>query len=58
MKDPMKFVEKLQIGEDLGIPEPQVIAEVSFSVTRMFGCVTVVSESHCCTPYMYLSSFV
>jgi hypothetical protein len=31
MKDPMKFVEKLQRGEDLGIPEPQVIAEVSLS---------------------------
>jgi hypothetical protein len=29
MQDPMKFVEKLQRGEDLGIPEPQVVAEVS-----------------------------
>lgn len=28
MKDPMKFVEKLQRGEDLGIPEQQVIAEL------------------------------
>ena len=37
MKDPMKFVEKLQRGEDLGIPERQVIAEVGYSVIRNFG---------------------
>ncbi|XP_021941899.1 ZZ-type zinc finger-containing protein 3 isoform X2 [Zootermopsis nevadensis] len=28
MQDPMKFVEKLQRGEDLGIPVPQVIEEL------------------------------
>lgn len=28
LQDPMKFVEKLQRGEDLGIPEPQIIAEL------------------------------
>jgi hypothetical protein len=31
LQDPMKFVEKLQRGEDFGIPEPQVIAEVSLN---------------------------
>jgi hypothetical protein len=50
MKDPMEFVEKLQRGEDLGIPESQVIAEVSFSVTRIFGWVTIVNKSHYCAP--------
>ncbi|XP_069700953.1 ZZ-type zinc finger-containing protein 3 [Periplaneta americana] len=28
LQNPMEFVEKLQGGEDLGIPEPQVIAEL------------------------------
>jgi len=37
MKDPMKYVEKLQRGEDLGIPERQVIAEVGNIVIRIFG---------------------
>jgi len=36
MKDPMKFVEKLQRGEGLGIPERQVIAEVGNNVIRIF----------------------
>lgn len=44
MKDPMKFVEKLQRGEDLGIPEQQVIAEVGNNVIRIFGWVTIVSK--------------
>jgi hypothetical protein len=35
LQDPMKFVEKLQRGEDLGIPEPQVIAEVSLNMIRI-----------------------
>jgi hypothetical protein len=37
MKDPMKFVEKLQRGEDLGIPGRQVIAEVGNNALRNSG---------------------
>jgi len=58
MKDPMKFVEKLQRGEDLGIPERQVIAEVSNNVIRIFGWVTIVSKSDYCASYVDFSSFV
>lgn len=58
MKDPMKFVEKLQRGEDLGIPERQVIAEVGNNVIRIFCWVTIVSQSDYCASYVGLSSFV
>jgi hypothetical protein len=41
LQDPMKFVEKLQRGEDVGIPEPQVIAAVSLNIIRIFDCMTI-----------------
>jgi hypothetical protein len=31
MQDPVKFVEKLQRGEDLGVAKPQVTAGVSLN---------------------------
>ena len=58
MKDPMKFVEKLQKGEDLGIPERQVIAEVGNNIIRIFGWITVVSKIDYSASYVDLSSFV
>jgi hypothetical protein len=44
LQDPMKFVEKLQRGEDLGIPEPQVIAEVSLITIRIFDRMNVLGQ--------------
>jgi len=32
LKDPLKFVEKLQRNEDLGFPPPQIISDVSFII--------------------------
>ena len=38
LKDPLQFVEKLQRGEDLGFPLPQIIPEVSFNIQYvLFG---------------------
>ena len=50
LKNALQFVEKLQRGEDLGFPLPQIIPDVSFSILR------IQSES-CLTVVVYFSIF-